>query len=235
MAYRHQPALFRTGANAAFHEAIGDTVALSAATPTHLAAIGLVEGSGELSKHDLYRQEMNYLMRMALEKVAFLPFGYLVDKWRFAVFRGDVTADNYNKAWWQMREDYQGLKAPVPRTEKDFDPGSKYHIPTNVPYSRYFLSFIGQFQFHASLCELAGHKGALHKCDIFQSRKAGDRFKSVLSLGASKPWPEVMTQFTGQPEFKVDAMLQYFRPLIKWLERANSDSTIGWSADEGQT
>jgi peptidyl-dipeptidase A len=232
MAYRHQPALFRTGANAAFHEAIGDTVALSASTPAHLRAIGLVDKSTKLSKHELYRQEINFLMLMALQKVAFLPFGYLVDKWRYAVFRGDVTPHNYNQAWWKMREDYQGLKAPVPRSEADFDPGAKYHIPTNVPYSRYFLSFLGQFQFHASLCELAGHEGPLHRCDIYKSTKAGDRLKLVLSLGASKPWPEVMTQFTGQPEFKVDSMLRYFKPLISWLKRANSGSTIGWSADE---
>jgi peptidyl-dipeptidase A len=232
MAYRNQPALFRAGANAAFHEAIGDTVALSASTPAHLRAIGLVDESKKRSKHELYRQEINFLMLMALQKVAFLPFAYLVDKWRYAVFRGDVTADNYNQAWWKMREDYQGLKAPVPRTEADFDPGAKYHIPTNVPYSRYFLSFIGQFQFHESLCELAEHEGPLHRCDIYKSTKAGDRLKSVLSLGASQPWPEVMTQFTGQPQFKVDSILRYFKPLISWLKRANIGSTIGWAVDE---
>jgi peptidyl-dipeptidase A len=189
---------------------------------------GSTAAPGGADGTDSYKQQINFLMQMALQKVAFIPFGYIVDKWRFAVFRGDVTPSQYNTVWWKMREEYQGVRPPVPRSKSDFDPGSKYHIPANVPYSRYFLSFIGQFQFHDALCTLANHKGPLHTCDIYRSTAAGDRLKSVLSLGASRPWPEAMTLFTGQPDFKVDSLLKYFRPLIVWLQAANRGSTVGW-------
>lgn len=229
MQYRRQPTVFRTGANAAFHEAIGDTMALSAMTDTHLTAIGLVPAtSAQLTANDLHEQDINFLMRMALEKIAFLPFGYIVDKWRFKVFRGEIIPDDYTSSWWRMREYYQGISSPIPRTSDDFDPGAKYHIPANVPYSRYFFSFVGQFQFHSTLCQLAGHKGPLHKCDIYRSTDAGDRLRSILSLGASRPWPDVLSEFTGQRSFRADSLLQYFGPLIKWLKAENRGLHVGW-------
>jgi peptidyl-dipeptidase A len=182
----------------------------------------------KLDELETYKQEINFLMRMALEKIAFLPFAYLLDKWRFAVFRGDITPDQYNTQWWNMREQYQGIKAPVARTEDDFDPASKYHIPSNVPYSRYFLSYIAQFQFHEALCTLSEHEGPLHRCDNYRSKAVGNKLRSALSLGASKPWPEVMDMLTGQSEFKVNSIMQYFKPLIKWLKKADKKYHIGW-------
>jgi len=226
--YSHQPYLFRTGTNAAFHEAIGDTITLSVTTPTHLQALGLLDESEALSEIDTYKQEINFLLRMSLEKIAFLPFAYVMDKWRFAVFRGNITPDQYNTQWWNMREQYQGIKAPVPRSEEDFDPAAKFHIPSNVPYSRYFLSYIGQFQFHEALCKLSSNEAPLHRCDNYKSKTAGNKLRSVLSLGASKPWPEVMKRLTGQQQFKVDSIMQYFKPLIKWLKKIDKKSHIGW-------
>jgi peptidyl-dipeptidase A len=225
MQYRRLATLFRTGANSAFHEAVGDTIALSVMTPEHLSTIGLLNRQSSTRSHE---QEINFLMTMALSKVVFLPFAYIVDKWRYEVFRNDVTRDRYNTEWWKLRQQYQGLKPPVARTDDDFDPGSKYHVPANVPYSRYFLSFIGQFQFHSALCKIKGHTGPLHTCDIYRSRKAGRKLKSVLSLGASKPWQDAMFLMTGQTEFKADAILEYFQPLADWLAVENTGHHVGW-------
>ena len=53
------------------------------------------------------------LLRMALDKVAFLPFGLLIDQWRWKVFSGEVTSANYNQSWWDLRLRYQGIAPPV--------------------------------------------------------------------------------------------------------------------------
>ena len=176
MAYKDQPAVFRSGANSAFHEAIGDTIALSVMTPKHLKAVNILDDDSTT-----YEQDINFLMSMALKKIAFLPFGYLMDKWRWNVFRGKINETNYNEKWWQMRKEYQGLEPPVERNETDFDPGAKYHIPSFTPYSRYFISHFHQFQFYKALCSLSDHQGDLHKCDFYKSKKAGAKLKYVFN------------------------------------------------------
>jgi peptidyl-dipeptidase A len=233
MQYRHQPALFRSGANAAFHEAVGDTIAISVLTYEHLRAIGLVNqpvttSTSKAASRREYKRRINSLLKTALNKVAFLPFAYVVEKWRYRVFRGDIKPDDYNTEWWKLRREYQGIAAPVSRQAGDFDPGSKYHIPSNVPYTRYFLSFLGQFQFYEALCKAANHKGPLQTCDFYRSSPAGRLFRSVLSAGASVPWPDLMSKFTGIREFSTDAILNYFKPLIDWLERENRGHHVGW-------
>ncbi|KAM9837051.1 angiotensin-converting enzyme [Aulostomus maculatus] len=223
--YKEQPVSFRDGANPGFHEAIGDVLALSVSTPKHLKSIGLLENVE--SNHE---SDVNFLMSMALDKIAFLPFGYLMDQWRWKVFDGRIPASEYNKEWWNLRMKYQGLCPPVTRTEEDFDPGAKFHIPANVPYVRYFVSFIIQFQFHKALCEAANRTGPLHTCDIFKSKDAGKLLGDVMKLGFSKPWPEAMTMITGQPKMSAKPLMQYFQPLIEWLEKENSknNDVRGW-------
>ncbi|XP_069469916.1 angiotensin-converting enzyme-like [Ambystoma mexicanum] len=168
--YKDQPVSFRDGANPGFHEAIGDVLALSVSTPSHLHSIGLLD-----KVEDNRESDINYLMSMALDKIAFLPFGYLMDQWRWKVFDGRIPEAEYNQQWWNLRLKYQGLCPPVPRSEGDFDAGAKFHIPANVPYFRYFVSFVIQFQFHEALCKAAGYNGPLHKCDIYKSTEAGKR------------------------------------------------------------
>lgn len=225
MQYRHLANLFRMGANAAFHEAVGDTVALSVATMQHLYDVHLSDVDPDTMSPE---QHINFLMKMALTKVSFLPFALILDKWRFEVFRGDVSPTQYNRRWWQLRERYQGVKAPVARSDDDFDPGSKYHVPANVPYFRYFLSYIGQFQFQKALCQAKGHRGSLHTCDIYRSTAAGDKLMSVLRLGLSRPWREAMRLMTGQREFDARPVLDYFEPLINWLRTKNTGHHVGW-------
>ncbi|XP_041371786.1 uncharacterized protein LOC121385251 [Gigantopelta aegis] len=222
--YKHQPQSFRDGANPGFHEAIGDTMALSVATPKHLRRIGLLGES-----QDNYLDDINFLLKMSLEKIAFLPFGYLIDQWRWSVFSGETTSDRYNAKWWELRCKYQGISPPVKRTEQDFDPGAKYHIPDNTPYIRYFVSFVVQFQFHKALCEAAGHTGPLHKCDIYQSAAAGKLLGDMLRLGSSKPWPDVMEQMTGQRKMDVGPLIKYFKPLVDWLKEQNKMERPGWT------
>ncbi|XP_051014842.1 angiotensin-converting enzyme [Acomys russatus] len=225
MQYKDLPVTFREGANPGFHEAIGDVLALSVSTPKHLHSLNLLssEGSG-------YEYDINFLMKMALDKIAFIPFSYLIDQWRWRVFDGSITKENYNQEWWNLRLKYQGLCPPVPRSQGDFDPGSKFHVPANVPYIRYFISFIIQFQFHEALCHAAGHTGPLHKCDIYQSKKAGKLLEDTMKLGYSKPWPEAMKLITGQPNMSASAMMNYFRPLTEWLitENRRHGETLGW-------
>uniref|UniRef100_A0A3Q2EBE3 Angiotensin-converting enzyme n=1 Tax=Cyprinodon variegatus TaxID=28743 RepID=A0A3Q2EBE3_CYPVA len=220
--YKDQPLSFRDGANPGFHEAIGDVLALSVSTPKHLKSIGLLD---KVEKSDI-----NFLMSMALDKIAFLPFGYLMDQWRWKVFDGRIPPSEYNKEWWNLRLKYQGLVPPVTRTEEDFDPGAKFHIPANVPYVRYFVSFIIQFQFHQALCTAANHVGPLHTCDIYQSKEAGKLLGDVMKLGSSKPWPEAMAMITGQSKMSAKPLMEYFKPLIDWLQEENNKNkeVRGW-------
>jgi peptidyl-dipeptidase A len=220
--YKDQPYLFQNGAHEGFHEAIGDTVNLSM-TPAYLAQIGLVTKAGT-SREAVINQQM----KMALEKIAFLPFGKLIDEWRWKVFSGEVTPENYNAAWWALREQYQGVAPPVARTEADFDPGAKYHVPGNVSYTRYFLSFIIQFQFHKALCEAAGFKGPLSECSIYGNEVAGKKFGAMLAKGASVPWQDALFELTGTREMDASAILDYFAPLQEWLKQQNKGQKCGW-------
>ena len=220
--YKDQPTLFHNGAHDGFHEAIGDTITLSM-TPAYLAKIGLVPATPE-SKEALINQQM----KMALEKVAFLPFGKMIDEWRWKVFSGEITPDNYNSSWWALRQQYQGVAPPVARTEADFDPGAKYHVPGNTPYTRYFLSFIIQFQFQKALCDASGFKGPLYECSIFGSKEAGQKFAAMLSKGASQPWQDTMYELTGTRQMDGSAILEYFQPLQGWLKQQNKGKTCGW-------
>ncbi len=220
--YKHLTPLLKGGAHDGFHEAIGDTVVLSM-TPAYLKTIGLIDND-KLSEKAVINQQL----KLALDKIAFLPFGKLVDQWRWKVFSGEISPENYNQAWWQLREYYQGIKPPVARSEADFDPGAKYHIPGNTPYTRYFLAHIMQFQFHKSLCETAGHTGPLHECSIYGNKDAGKRLGDMLALGASKPWPDAMQAVTGQRQMDASAIIDYFAPLMSWLEEQNKDQTCGW-------
>uniref|UniRef100_A0A646QF91 Angiotensin-converting enzyme n=1 Tax=Hemiscolopendra marginata TaxID=943146 RepID=A0A646QF91_9MYRI len=226
--YKDQPITFRQGANPGFHEAVGDLMAISVATTKHMMEVGLMDSAPEDKETDI-----NFLLHRALYKVAFLPFGYLMDKWRWGVFQGEIKSDELNKKWWEHRLKYQGVVPPVPRTEEDFDAGGKYHIPANVEYSRYYIAAILQFQFHKTLCELAGHVGPLHRCDIYKSKAAGDRLRDALKLGISKPWPEVLSIMTGGKTNRMDAapLVEYFQPLYDWLKEINQNETIGWKEE----
>ncbi len=213
-AYRTLPVLFRDSANDGFHEAIGDAIALSV-TPEYLKQIGLLD---QVPGAD---SDLGLLMKMALDKVAFLPFGLLVDQWRWKVFSGEVTPANYNQAWWELRRKYQGVAEPVARSEKDFDPGAKYHVSANVPYSRYFLAAILQFQFHRAMCREAGYTGPLNRCSIYGNKAVGARLNKMLSMGLSRPWPEALEALTGEKRMDATAIIDYFAPLKKWLDDQN--------------
>jgi peptidyl-dipeptidase A len=219
---KDQPIMFQGGAHDGFHEAVGDTITLSM-TPSYLAKIGLVPSAVE-SREAVINQQM----KLALEKIAFLPFGKMIDEWRWKVFNGEVTPENYNAAWWALREKYQGVSAPVARSEADFDPGAKYHVPGNVPYTRYFLSFIIQFQFHKALCEAAGVKGPLHECSIYGNTEAGKRFGAMLAKGVSVPWQDALYELTGTRQMDGSAILDYFAPLQAWLKEQNTGQQCGW-------
>ncbi len=220
-AYMDQPTLYRGSANDGFHEAIGDTLALSV-TPAYLKQLGLIEQEPEPSK------DIGLLLHMALDKIAFLPFGLLVDQWRWRVFSGEVSSAQYNQAWWELREHYQGVVAPVERSEADFDPGAKYHVPASVPYSRYFLAHILQFQFHRALCNEVGYEGPLNRCTIYGSEVAGARLNAMLEMGLSRPWPEALEAMTGETEMDATAILDYFAPLKAWLDEKNEGHPTGW-------
>jgi len=220
--YKPLPPLYKSGAHDGFHEGIGDTLELSM-TPAYLKELGLVD---EFAQSD--EATINLQMKMALNKIAFLPFGKLIDQWRWDVFSGKTTPENYNAAWWELRTAYQGITPPVERTEADFDPGAKFHIPGNTPYTRYFLARILQFQFHRALCEAAGHEGPLHSCSIYGNEEAGRRLMAMMQLGASKPWPEALELLTGSKEMDASAIIDYFEPLMGWLATQNEGKTCGW-------
>ncbi len=220
-AYKDKSLLHRSGANDGFHEAVGDTIALSI-TPAYLQKIGLLEEVPNTSG------DLALLMKRALDGVAFLPFGLLVDQWRWKVFAGEVGPEGYNELWWQLREHYQGVNSPNERPADAFDAGAKYHVPGNTPYTRYFLAGILQFQFHRALCEIAGDEGPVHRCSIYGNQQAGERLKAMLEMGRSKPWPDELEVLTGQRQMDATAMLDYFAPLKEWLDEQNQGRQCGW-------
>jgi peptidyl-dipeptidase A len=221
-AYRDQPPLFQGGAHGGFHEAIGDTVTLSM-TPDYLHEVGLVEDA-----EDSYEAIINRQMQRALAGIAVLPWAKLVDEWRWGVFSGEITPENYNKAWWELRTRYQGVAAPIERTEADFDPGAKYHIPGNVSYTRYFLARILQFQFQRALCDEAGYDGPLHACSAYNSKEAGAKLQAMLAAGSSQPWQDTLEKLTGTREMDASAIIDYFEPLMGWLKEQNKTRSCGW-------
>jgi peptidyl-dipeptidase A len=220
-AYKEQPPLFQDSANDGFHEAVGDTIALSV-TPEYLKQVGL------LSNVPPESADIGYLLKQAMDKIAFLPFGLLIDKWRWEVFSGQITPEQYNKAWWDLKAKYQGVAPPVDRSDADFDPGAKYHIASNTPYVRYFLARVLQFQFQRALCQAAGIQGPLHRCSIYQNKAAGERLNKMLAMGKSKPWPDALEAISGQRQMDATAILDYFAPLKKWLDEQNQGEKAGW-------
>jgi peptidyl-dipeptidase A len=222
-AYKEQPQLYRNGANDGFHEAIGDFIALSI-TPDYLVQIGLLD-QGAVPSAD---KDTGLLLRQAMDKVAFLPFGLLIDKWRWNVFSGAIQPNQYQAGWDKLRLDYQGVVAPVARDETRFDPGAKYHVAGSVPYTRYFLARLLQFQFYKAACDQAGWKGPLHRCSFYGNKAVGARLNKMLAMGASKPWPDALQAFTGTREISGKAMMEYFAPLKKWLDQQNKGQPQGW-------
>ncbi|HVE12356.1 MAG TPA: M2 family metallopeptidase [Elusimicrobiota bacterium] len=220
-AYGNQPYLFKGSANDGFHEAAGDTIAL-AVTPEYLKKVGY------LDKVPGPDSDLGLLLRMALERVAFLPFGLVVDQWRWKVFSGEVQPKDYNKVWWELIAKYQGIKPPVARSEKDFDPGSKYHVAANVPYTRYFLAHLLEFQFYRSFCRQAGQTSPLHRCTFYGNKEVGKRFESMMAMGQSQPWPDALEKATGSREMDATAVLDYFAPLKAWLDEQNKGRKVGF-------
>jgi peptidyl-dipeptidase A len=224
-AYNKQPLLYLDSANDGFHEAIGDAIALSV-TPEYLVQIGLLPRNKVPSAD----KDVGLLLRQAMDKVAFLPFGLMVDKYRWRVFSGEVAPTGLQKGWDDLRLQYQGVVPPTARSEQDFDPGAKYHVPASVPYTRYFLARILQFQFYQAACKQAGWTGPLHRCSFYGNKEVGERLNAMLAMGASKPWPDALEAFTGTREMSGKPMLDYFRPLMDWLEEQNRGKQCGWQA-----
>ncbi|MFT4057731.1 MAG: M2 family metallopeptidase, partial [Novosphingobium sp.] len=222
-AYNKQPYLYLNGANDGFHEAIGDFIALSI-TPQYLVQIGLLD-KAKVPSAD---KDIGLLLRQAMDKVAFLPFGLMIDRYRWGIFDGSIQPADYNKAWTKMRLDYQGITPPSARADDGFDAGAKFHIPGNTPYTRYFLARILQFQFYQAACKQAGWKGPLHRCSFYGNKKVGENLNAMLAMGQSKPWPEALKTFTGSPQMSAKPMLDYFAPLKKWLDAQNKGETSGW-------
>ncbi len=222
-AYNRQPFLYLDSANDGFHEAVGDTIALSV-TPEYLVQIGLLQRNQMPNEE----QDRALLLRQALDKIAFLPFGLLVDRYRWGIFSGQIPPGEYQAAWDRMRLQYQGIRPPVARTEQNFDAGAKYHVPASVPYTRYFLARILQFQFYKAACDIAGWRGPLHRCSFYGNREVGRRLNEMLAMGASRPWPDALEAFTGTREISAEPMVEYFRPLLGWLQEQNRGRRCGW-------
>jgi peptidyl-dipeptidase A len=220
-AYNRQPPFFRDSADDGFHEAIGDTIALSV-TPEYLVKLGLLDKAPDASS------DIGLLLQKALEKIAFLPFGLVIDQWRWKVFNGEIPPEKYNQTWWSLRQKYQGIAPPVDRSENDFDPAAKYHVAANVPYMRYFLADILQFQFHRALSQTAGCTGPLHRCSIYGSQSAGTKLNAMLEMGASRPWQDALEKIAGTRQMDATAIRDYFAPLQKWLDEQNRGKAVGW-------
>ncbi len=226
-AYNHIPTVFQAGANDGFHEAFGDLLTLSI-TPDYLVDIGFIsEDDAEEAKHD----PIGLLMKQALDGVVIVPWALMLDKWRSGVFDGDIDESNLNSSWWSLREEYQGINTSYERSENYFDPGAKYHIPGNTPYTRYYLASIMQYQFHEALCNLINYDGYLHECSIYGNKEAGDRIISTMAMGQSLPWQEAFENLTGSRQLSGKSIMNYYAPLKEWLDEENKNRTCGWSEE----
>jgi len=224
-AYNHLPSLFRSGANDGFHEAFGDLLTLSI-TPDYLNQIGFIdENQAMQAKED----EIGLLMKQALEGVVVVPWALMLDKWRADIFKGETSFDELNDSWWKLRNSYQGIAPPSKRKTDSFDPGAKYHIPANTPYTRYYLARIMQYQFHEALCQSAGFEGPLHECSIYGNKEAGNKIISTMALGKSVPWQEAFKEITGTEKLSGESIMNYYKPLKKWLDEQNKERLCGWS------
>ena len=221
-AYKNQPFLFQNGANDGFHEAIGDFAGLNALTPGYLKQLGVID---TVPGNDA---DIPYLLKVAMDGIAFLPFGLLVDKWRWEVFSGEVQPADYNKTWWDLKLKYQGVIPPGPRPSDAFDPGAKNHIATSVPYARYFLARIYEYQFYRAACREAGWVGPLNRCSVYGNKAAGAKYAKMLEMGQSRPWREALQAFTGENDIDASAIADYFAPLDLWLKEHNDKTHCGW-------
>jgi len=238
--YKHLPHLYRTGANPGFHEGVADILSLAVGTATYFQKLGLLGDDIDIEDEET---NINILMDMALQRIAFLPFGYLIDKFRWDVYSNKTSIENMNCHWWKLRHELQGLSPPNPRSYKDFDAGAKYHVAADVGYVRYFTAFIYEFQFYRAICLATGNyvpgnpSKPLHRCNFYGSIEAGNKLREMLKLGASKPWKEAMRTMTGQPEMSTQALRDYFKPLEDWLIKENrkNKAKIGWGPMEMST
>ena len=223
-AYSQQPSIFQRGANDGFHEAVGDLLTLSI-TPDYYHKIGMItEAEAINAKSD----PISLLMQQALDGVVSVPWTLMLDKWRAGVFSGETSEAELNNSWWELREYYQGIKAPRERDADAFDPGAKYHIPGNTPYTRYYLAKILQYQFHESLCNQIGFEGPLHECSIYNNELAGEQLRAMLSLGQSQEWQVALEALTGTRTLSGKSMLNYYKPLKDWLDVQNASRSCGW-------
>ena len=167
-------------------------------------------------------------MKQALEGVVVVPWALMLDKWRSGVFNGEITEDQLNSSWWQLREEYQGISTSEERSEAYVDPGATNQIPGNTPYTRYYLARIMQYQFHESLCNDIGFDGPLHECTIYNNPDAGEKLKSMLALGSSVPWQDAFENLTGSRQLSGKSILNYYAPLKEWLDEQNKNRICGW-------
>ncbi|MDB9940400.1 M2 family metallopeptidase [Gammaproteobacteria bacterium] len=219
-----QPSVFQSGANDGFHEAVGDLLSLSI-TPEYYNKIGLIS---EAEAKDATSDPISLLMQQALQGVVSVPWTLMLDKWRAGVFSGETSESELNNSWWELREYYQGIGVPRERGADAFDPGAKYHIPGNTPYTRYYLAQILQYQFHESLCNQMGFEGPLHECSIYDNELAGKKLRAMLSLGQSQEWQVALEALTGTRSLSGKSMLNYYKPLKDWLDVQNTDRACGW-------
>uniref|UniRef100_A0A8C1ZDQ6 Angiotensin-converting enzyme n=1 Tax=Cyprinus carpio TaxID=7962 RepID=A0A8C1ZDQ6_CYPCA len=229
MAYRHQSYLLRDGANEGFHEAVGEIMSLSAATPSHLQSLGLLPPDFIQD----YETDINFLMKQALTIVATLPFTYMLEEWRWQVFKEIIPKDEWMLRWWQMKRDLVGVGEAVPRDESYCDPPALFHVSGDYSFIRYFTRTIYQFQFQEALCEAAGHTGPLYKCDITNSTKAGNKLRHMLELGRSMSWTRALEDVAGTTKMDSQPLLHYFSTLMEWLKEENqkNNRVPGWNVN----
>ncbi|XP_065226305.1 angiotensin-converting enzyme-like [Planococcus citri] len=232
--YGKLPKVYRDGANPGFHEAISEAISLSVSNPKHMQTLGLVLTSVDDVPHNI-----NFLFHLAMDKLTFLPFSLALDMWRWDIFSGYTRKERYNCHWWDLRERLSGVKPPVLRSEIDFDPGSKYHVPANIPYVGYYFGTVLEFQIFRALCKAAGQyvendaRKPLHKCDIYRSREAGSILRRLMESGSSLPWQETLRLAIGENRLDASAVRDYFKPLEEWLRNENlrTGEFVGWVYD----
>lgn len=208
------PYLLREGANRAYHEALGSMFGLAAMQKPFAAGLGLVDPNSSMD-------DMKQLLKDALNYVVFIPWSTgTMSVFENELYSKNLPSDQWNKRWWEIVKQYQGIVPPTERGEDFCDPATKTHINDDAAqYYDYALSYILLFQLHDHISKNI-LKQDVHATNYFGNKEIGKFILEIMEPGSSVDWRKLLKDKTGE-DLSAKAMLEYFQPLMEWLKKEN--------------
>jgi peptidyl-dipeptidase A len=216
------PALLRTGANPAFHEGFGELTALASGMAPYLKSLGILPAGFKVD-------ENAFLLNNAL--VPGVPFIFwasgVMAHWEADVYAKGLPADQWNARWWQYVRDFQGVEPPAARGEEWCDAATKTHInDTPCYYYSYAIAQVFKYQLNDYIAKKI-LKQPPQSCNYANNKEVGDFFRKIMEKGKTEDWRKVIKEATGE-ELSTRAMVEFYAPLMTWLQEQNKGRPIGW-------